>query len=231
VPQVLSDILAQLDPVYQPQKQAVQSQINALPGQQAADQAGLDAAKTKAFGDINVQANDRGLSYSGMPIAEQAKYTGATYLPAVANLKNTYANKGFALQGSLAGLGADEMKSAQGVVASETNAEVAAQQKQQALQQQMALEAYKANLSNQSNNAFASALGGASQAAAAPAAPTIQDHLNADIQNLIPADYASRFLPGYTERQITRLQGAYKELDPNAVKNAVYAYRKQVAGN
>ena len=111
--QQLSDILASLDGVYNPQKQAIQAQIDQLPAQQQAAQAGLDATKTNAFNDINVQANNRGLSYSGMPIAEQAKYLGATYLPAVANLRDTYANKGFGLQQSLLGLNADERKQAQ----------------------------------------------------------------------------------------------------------------------
>lgn len=224
MPQALSDILAQLDPVYNPQKAAVQSQIDALPAQAAADQQGLEQTKNNAFDDINVAANDKGLSYSGLPISEQAKYTGATYLPAVANLKNTYANKTSALQQSLLGLTSDETKQAQDVVSSESNAEATAQAQITAAQ-------IKANAAQQAANSqgldLAALMGGAS-AGAAPGAPTIQDHLNADIKNLIPADYATRFLPGYTEREITRLQGAYPELDPSAVKDAVFSYRKQL---
>lgn len=217
--QALADILAQLDPVYAPQKQAVQQQIGALPDQEAADQAGLDTAKTNAFSDINTQANDRGLSYSGMPISEEAKYTGATYLPAVANLKNTYAGKASALQQSLLGLSADEQKQAQSTYATEYAADQDAAAK---------VAAAKASAAANPGLDLSSLLGGG--ASGSTAAPTIQDHLNADIQNLIPKDYATKFLPGYTEREITRLQQAYPELAPNAVASAVYAYRKQVAG-
>lgn len=64
-----------------------------------------------------------------------------------------------------------------------------------------------------------------------PATATPQDHLTADIKSLITPDYATRFNPGYTEREIQRLQQAYPEIAPNEIANAVYQYRKQVAGN
>lgn len=227
MPQALSDIMAQLDPVYSPQKAAVQSQINALPGQQAADQAGLDQTKTNAFGDINVQANDRGMSYSGVPIAEQAKYVGGTYLPAVANLKNTYAGKASTLQQSLLGLTTDQTKQAQNVYSSESNAEAAAQAQVQAEQ----IKASAARQAAQQQGLDMSALmGGGQQQQQAAQAPTPQDHLNYDIQNLIPKDYATRYLPGYTERQINRMQSAYPEIPKAQIAATVYAYRKQLTG-
>lgn len=57
-----------------------------------------------------------------------------------------------------------------------------------------------------------------------------QQSLMADIQRIITPDYASRFLPGYTERQIQRLQQTYQDIDPNQVASAVYGYRKQFGG-
>ena len=96
--QQLDEILNQLSSVYQPQTQAVQqqqqqgqqmynSQMAALPAQYQAQQAGLDATKNQAFQSINDGANARGMLYSGAPIAEQQKYLGASYLPAVAKLQ------------------------------------------------------------------------------------------------------------------------------------------------
>lgn len=64
-----------------------------------------------------------------------------------------------------------------------------------------------------------------------PAAPGISDHLQADIAQLIPRDYASRFLSGYTERTaIPKLQKLYPEIPPAQVAQMVYAYRKQITG-
>jgi len=112
IAQALADILATLDPVYNPQSAVLQGQLDALPGQQAADKAGLDATKNNAFSSIASDANAKGMAYSGLPIDEQAKYTGGTYLPAVANLSNTYASKSAGLQTSLAQVKTDEMKQA-----------------------------------------------------------------------------------------------------------------------
>lgn len=75
---------------------------------------------------------------------------------------------------------------------------------------------------------LSSLLGGS--AAAPPQAPAPQDHLMFDIKNLIPADYATRYNPGYTEREITRMQAAYPEIDKATVANMVYQYRKQLTG-
>lgn len=148
--QQLQDILAQLDPVYNPQKAIVNQQIAALPGEQQAARQGLDQAKTNAFGDIVNGANSRGMTYSGMPIAEQSKYLGTTYLPAVANLDNTYTNKGFQLQQSLAGLQADQMKQAQGTRDYQLKAEQDAQARVEAarLQAQAHVQAAQATASS-----------------------------------------------------------------------------------
>jgi hypothetical protein len=100
----LSQILTELNSVYDPQRQSYQKQISALDPQQNAELKGLDASKQDAFQQITDQANRRGLFYSGIPIGEQQRYTGANYLPAVANLKNRYAQQRFSLQDALSGL-------------------------------------------------------------------------------------------------------------------------------
>lgn len=67
-------------------------------------EAGLDAAKTSAFGDITQSANDRGGYFSGFTPDAEAKYTAATYLPALAQLQNTIATTRQSLLGKQADL-------------------------------------------------------------------------------------------------------------------------------
>ncbi len=223
--QALADILATLDPVYNPQKDIVNRQLAALPAQQQAEQQGLDQAKTNAFGEINVQANDRGLSYSGMPIAEQTKYTGATYLPAVANLKNTYAQKTFGLQDSLAQLEADRMKQGQGVY----NAQLAAEQEAAAKVQAAQIAARASAAANPGLN-FGALGGGAPAPAPAAPAKSLMQNFQEDMASLLNG-YKDKYNPGYTERTaIPKLQKLYPELNLQQIKNLVYPYRKQTYG-
>lgn len=133
---------------YDAQRQGINDQINALPGQQAADTAALDTAKTNAFGDITNQANARGMTYSGMPIAEQSRYVGEKYLPAVANLKAGYAANRSKLAGSLASLNANQYKDAQDTLSKQQSAEADAvykQQQMQLAQQRLSISASKAS--------------------------------------------------------------------------------------
>lgn len=97
----LSQILQELNSVYDPQRNSYNQQIGGLDPQLNAEQQGLDAAKTDSFNQITTQANRRGLFYSGVPIQEQAQYTGANYLPAVANLRSRYAQQKFNLQDAI----------------------------------------------------------------------------------------------------------------------------------
>lgn len=91
----LTDILTELDSVYNPQRQNAQGiyqrgleDINPM---ESADMAGLEQAKKDSFDQITTGANRRGMFYSGVPIKEQAQYVGQNFLPGVANLKNRYA--------------------------------------------------------------------------------------------------------------------------------------------
>lgn len=124
----LAEIMASLAPTYDPQQKLVQDQQAALPAQQAAEQSGLDTTKTNAFGDIVNSASARGVVYGGAPIKEQQSYLGSTYLPAVANLKNTYASKGTALEAALLGIHQAQSERAQSLHDTEVAQDLAAQQ-------------------------------------------------------------------------------------------------------
>lgn len=117
----LDQILGELNAVYNPQKDVINSQIGALDPQQQEEQKGLEAAKQDAFGQITQQANRRGLFYSGIPVAEEQKYTGASFLPAVANLRSRYAQQRFNLQNALADLTKDQYLKGQDIYQTEMN--------------------------------------------------------------------------------------------------------------
>lgn len=115
-PQVqdLNTLINQYTTALAPQKTALDSQIttNDASGQQQT--AGLDAAKTSAFGDIIQGSNDRGGYFSGFTPDQEAKYTGATYLPALAQLQSTIAGTRSSLLGKEADLQAGANTSALG---------------------------------------------------------------------------------------------------------------------
>lgn len=95
--QTLDQILSSLSSVYQPQLDSIAQQQAALPAQYDAQAQGLQAQQQSAFGDILSGARQRGLGFSGIPLADQAKYTATTYLPALANLRTSQNNAGASL--------------------------------------------------------------------------------------------------------------------------------------
>lgn len=123
MPRALSQILQELNSVYDPQRTSYKKQISALDPQQDSELKGLDASKQDAFQEITDTANRRGLFYSGIPVAEQQRYTGANYLPAVANLKNRYAQQRFSLQDAISNLTKEQYDKAYGIQSDEANRE------------------------------------------------------------------------------------------------------------
>jgi hypothetical protein len=119
----LSSIISELGNVYDPQRQLVQQQQQALEPALQAEQAGLESAKTDAFQAITEAANRRGMFYSGVPIAEQAKYTGGTFLPAVANLRSKYQQQRFNLQDTLNKIQQEQYSQAYGIRQKELDTE------------------------------------------------------------------------------------------------------------
>lgn len=83
----LDQILGELGSVYDPQINSIRTRQAALPGQQVAEEQGLQAKQTQAFDDILGGARRRGMGFSGIPLGEQAKYTATEFLPAIARLR------------------------------------------------------------------------------------------------------------------------------------------------
>lgn len=81
--QKLDQIMAELQPSVQGQVDVINKQKAASAAVYDAQRAGLDAQKVRGFNDINNQATGRGMSFSGIPLNEQAEYLSTKYLPGV----------------------------------------------------------------------------------------------------------------------------------------------------
>lgn len=115
----LADILSELNSVYNPQRDVYNSQLNQVDPQLEAEEKGLQAAKQDEFQNITNQANRRGMFYSGLPIQEEQRYIGQSFLPGIANLKAKYATHRFGLQEALAKLTTDQANRAQDIYQTE----------------------------------------------------------------------------------------------------------------
>lgn len=79
--QTLDQIMAELQPGYQKQREVIAKGIQNTNETYKASELALDAAKTQGFNQINEQATGRGLAFGGIPIVEQADYLSTKYLP------------------------------------------------------------------------------------------------------------------------------------------------------
>ncbi len=95
----LQDTIAQLRAAQQGNYDTLNQQDNNLTTNATNQTAGLAAKKDQAFGDITNNANTRGALFSGFTPDAQAKYTSATYLPALANLQKAITDSRTAIQG------------------------------------------------------------------------------------------------------------------------------------
>jgi hypothetical protein len=108
VVQSLEELYAQYNPVYDQSRALYNQQLSAIPGKYQGQVAGLGVAQQNAFRDINTGANSKGMAFSGVPAAEQMRYTGEKYLPALAALQNQQNTETFQLQQAIAGLNSDQ---------------------------------------------------------------------------------------------------------------------------
>jgi hypothetical protein len=128
VARTIEQITAELNSVYQPQVDQVNQQLAALPAYYQAQTEGLNVAKDNAFRDITGQASARGMVYSGMPIQEQARYTGEKYLPALAQLQQQKNEKTYGFQSQLTDIYGKRLSQAQALQQQELDREEQARQ-------------------------------------------------------------------------------------------------------
>jgi len=113
-PQVrtLDQLVADSNPVFDPQRTALNTQIAGAGNRQVAAEAGLGAAQTTAFGDITQNAVRRGALFSGFTPDQQARYTAEKFLPALANLRAENEQTVQGLQTGIMQLDADQRSKA-----------------------------------------------------------------------------------------------------------------------
>lgn len=108
-PQVQSveQIITDLNPAYQGSIDVIGQRRAQLPGMFEGQRQALGAEKVQGFNQINNQATGRGMSFSGIPIDEQATYLSTKYLPGLTNLKMQENEQNLALDDALAKINQD----------------------------------------------------------------------------------------------------------------------------
>jgi len=124
----LEQIISELNPTFQPQVQSLQERANLIPQQIQAEEQGLQAKQTDAFGSITDGARRRGLGFSGIPLGEQAKYTASEYLPAIARLRQSGQERAYSLQDAILGINERRDTLGQQIYGQEKDREFQAQQ-------------------------------------------------------------------------------------------------------
>ena len=84
VVQTLDQVMAELAPGNQGQLDVLGKKRGLIAEQAVSQKAGLEGAKVTGFNQINNQATGRGMSFSGIPMDEQAQYLAEKYLPGLA---------------------------------------------------------------------------------------------------------------------------------------------------
>lgn len=84
--QSLEEIIAQLTPAQQGQKDYIAGQQALVPGQLDVQKQALEAQRQNQFRDIRNVASRSGNTWSGIPLEEQARYLGEKFLPGLANV-------------------------------------------------------------------------------------------------------------------------------------------------
>lgn len=105
--QSIENIIASQAPAYQGSIDVINKKKAAIPGQFEAQRMGLDAQKVEGFNQINNQATGRGMSFSGIPLDEQANYLSTKYLPGMQALTQQQNEQDLALQQALADIDKD----------------------------------------------------------------------------------------------------------------------------
>jgi hypothetical protein len=223
-----------LEGIYAPQRANIQQQQEQLNTEGSAALSGLEQAKVNAFRDISSKARGMGVAFGGYSPSEQARYTGATYLPAVGNLKSKQLSGLSALQQALNSIYGNQQTQAMGLY---SDAQAKAEQRRQWEAEQAAAAARfqaeqvanERQFQRQMQADAANRAASASRPTAAEAKAQMQSEMMQSIGNAFNAKNASTKF--YTERTVLpALYADYAPLGVDAVNKAVYTYRKNALG-
>lgn len=229
----LDAILAELNQRTDPQRTSILNRLADLPNQEAAQVQGLDAKLSGAFDQILGGARQRGLGFSGIPLAEQSKYAATEYAPAVANLKAQTNQRKGTLEDALNGLGAQNYAQAQSIYGQDLDRDFQQQQfaeSQRQFNESLALQ--RQNAARGANSGNFNLSGGVqsnSQATPAPKTDPVQQAAYNDVQTrvtqLAPAqiisDYnATKISAGYGNAKDKAKLAFYEALRPDLFRTA-----------
>lgn len=110
-PRTLDQILAELQPSYQPSIEFLRQRQTEIPKTVESDIQAAQAAQTQAYEDILTGARRRGLGFAGIPLGEQARYASQVFAPAVLQARTRGTEAARDLEGTILGLQA-EMRNA-----------------------------------------------------------------------------------------------------------------------
>jgi len=211
--QGLDQIIAELNPAFQQSTDVLAQRKAGIAPKYDAQRSGLEAARVQGFNTINNQATNRGLSFSGIPLDEQATYLSTQYLPGQ--------------QAANAAQNSDELQLDQALA--DLNLTKSNQAMQIRQTQQSSLDQYLAQEAQRQFEAQQNALNRSAQAASSRAAetgPTAQQYLIGAFENGTD-DWRKA---GYTEKNVlNQYAAAYGKTIQDAAKE-VYSFRKQYYG-
>lgn len=176
VVQNLQDLIAELGKSVDPQKALIDQSIVANTNAGAAQEQGLAANKDTSFKQIDQNAQNKGMYFSGFSPDEQAKYTAGTYLPALANLQATIAGTRASLLGKKADLDTDIYQKAFSTRENQTNQKNAYEQEQERRvweAEQARIQRDAAAAEAEKDRRAAASNAAASRSASNPALPTL----------------------------------------------------------
>lgn len=224
--QSLSDIVSGITAAQAPENAQLDTEISQNDQSGNAQTAGVEQAKTNAFGTIENNANAKGMYFSGFAPNQEATYTGSTYLPTLAKIQSTVAAARNTLLGDKATLASDA--NSEGLT--QQTAEQDQLNSYNNAQETAAATAAAAAEKDQTTLQAAEIKAGSTAPTAAQTAAARDADLSADIGTLFNGFGARP--SGYTESTIIpKLTTLYPDLTPAAIKSQVYAYRKSTYGS
>ena len=216
--QTLDQVMTDLNPAYSASQNLITQQKSLIPQAAEASKTALNAQKVEGFNQINNQATGRGMSFSGIPLDEQANYLATKYLPGLQQIDAQSKADELALSKEAANLGLQQSNQAVGIRTNQMNDLNSWNMQQQSLDAQAAEAAKSRSFS-------------ASQAAldrAASAAPTPQQFMVDSFNDLIDLDpdWKSN---GSTEKIISSMVNTYG-MTMDEAAGLVYPWRKKMGG-
>lgn len=213
----------------QGQFQQIDTDIAANDASGAAQLAGLEAKKTRAFGDIEQSAQDKGMYFSGFSPDSRARYAADTYLPAVAQLQQTIASTRAGLLGKKADINAGIFNKA--FDTQENDRAILADWEKMSAQQQFESSQADKQRAFEAQQNLLSARSSSKTPTAAENKQAAYQSLQQDIAGAFNGFKSEDFKNGSTEQVLAELMNSYAgDIDSKQISQELYNYRKAKYG-